>query len=107
MTIEKIAFAVDISSRMPVGEADSFDDSVSEVYCWNRLSINQPPARIAHEWYRNGRKVGEMVINARYPRMRIWSKRKVRAGQWRVEIKDANTGQPIAVGAFVVRKPSF
>jgi len=105
VTVEKIVFAVDVSSRMPVGAADSFDESVNDVFCWTRLLIGQPPARVSHEWYRNGQKVGEMVIQARYPRTRIWSRRKVRAGQWRVEIKDADTGQPIAVGAFVVRKP--
>ena len=106
VTVEKIVFAVDVSSRMPVGAADTFDESVNDVFCWTRLAINQPPARVAHEWYRNGTKVGEMVIHARYARTRVWSRRKVRAGQWRVEIKDADTGQPIAVGAFVVRKPS-
>ena len=107
ITVEKIIFALDVSSRTPVGASEVFDDSSSEVYCWNQLVVSRPPANVLHQWYWNDRKVGESVIHLRYHRSRVWSRHKVRPGQWRVEIKDADSGQSIAVGAFPVRKSAL
>lgn len=104
VSVEQIVFAVNVSSKVPVGASDAFDESVGKVYCWNQLAINKPPARVSHVWYRDNRKVWELTILSRYHRMRIWSEHRVRAGQWRVEIQDADTHRPIAVGAFVVHR---
>ena len=101
---EKITFAVNVSSRIPVGASDVFDADVGEVYCWNQLILSRVPATIRHEWYWDDKKISESVFRARFNRTRVWSKRKVRPGRWRVEIKDEDSGRLIAVGAFVVRK---
>ena len=46
VSVEKIVFAVDVSSRVPVGAADAFDASTPEVYCWNQLAIAKPQAAV-------------------------------------------------------------
>src|SRR5258708_3006201 len=46
---EKIVFAADVSSRVPVGISDIFSPKVQNVYCWNQLSATHIPAEIRHE----------------------------------------------------------
>ena len=102
--VEKIVFATAVSSRAPVGVSDVFDSKVVSVYCWNQLVLSRAPANIRHEWYWNDEKVSSSVFRVHFKRSRVWSKRKVRPGQWRVEVRDADSGRLIAVGAFVIRK---
>ena len=102
--VEKIVFATAVSSRAPVGVSDVFDSKTGSIYCWNQLLLSRPPINIRHEWYWNDEKVGSSAFRVHFKHARVWSRHKTRPGQWRVEIRDADSGRLIAVGAFVVRK---
>ncbi|MBI3550540.1 MAG: DUF2914 domain-containing protein [Elusimicrobia bacterium] len=101
--VDKLAFATEVSSMTPVAPTDAFDSGTRSVFFWNRLLVKHPPVQVRHVWYHGDEKVADYPLTLRYNRTRIWTSKRVKPGQWRVDITDGQ-GNPIATGSFIVRQ---
>ena len=102
VSVESMVFARSIESREPVGVAKEFEASVTQVYCWTKLSAKTPPASVKHVWYNAGRKLLEVPLTLNYSAGRYWSVKNVNPGDWTVEVVGAN-GEVFGSGSFKVK----
>lgn len=100
--VERVVFATSIENREPVGEAAEFDQSVGRVYCWTKLTAENPPVGFTHVWYKGDQKVLEVPLKATFPSTRTWSNKGISPGNWKVDVVD-ESGQVISSATFTVR----
>jgi hypothetical protein len=101
-TVDKIVFASAIESREPVGVNTVFDAALGKVCCWTKITCPQAPIEIKHVWYRNDMKLLEIPLNLGVSGGRIWSKKNVSPGTWKVEVV-TGSGDLLAVDSVVVK----
>ncbi len=102
LKVEKAVAATAVQDREPVGENKEFEASVGTVYCWSKILASTTPTTIKHVWYFGGQKVFEKTLDIKYPSMRTWSAKTVRAGDWKVEVTD-EAGNVLSSVAFTVK----
>jgi hypothetical protein len=102
VSVESIVFARSVESREPVGAAKEFEASVTQVFCWTKLSAKTLPAAVKHVWYNAGRKLLEVPLTLNYSSGRYWSVKNVSPGDWTVEVVGAN-GEVFESGSFKVK----
>jgi hypothetical protein len=88
--VDSIVFARSVESREPVGAAKEFEASVTQVFCWTKLSAKTLPAAVNHVWYNAGRKLLDVPLTLNYSSGRYWSVKNVSPGDWTVEVVGAN-----------------
>jgi hypothetical protein len=100
--VDSIVFARSVESREPVGAAKEFEASVTQVFCWTKLSVKTLPAAVKHVWYNAGRKLLDVPLTLNYSSGRYWSVKNVSPGDWTVEVVGAN-GEVFGSGSFKVK----
>jgi hypothetical protein len=102
VSVDSIVFARSVESREPVGAAKEFEASVTQVFCWTKLSVKTLPAAVKHVWYNAGRKLLDVPLTLNYSSGRYWSVKNVSPGDWTVEVVGAN-GEVFGSGSFKVK----
>jgi hypothetical protein len=102
VSVDSIVFARSVESKEPVGAAKEFEASVTQVFCWTKLSAKTPPAAVKHVWYKAGRMLLEVPLTLNYSAGRYWSVKNVSPGDWTVEVVGAN-GEVFGSGSFKVK----
>ena len=100
--VEKAVVAKAVEGREPVGVAKEFNASVGQVSCWTKVIAATVPTKIKHVWYVDNQKVFEMTLDIHYHKTRTWSTKKIRPGNWRVDVTDA-TGNILTSVSFTVK----
>ncbi|OGS40740.1 MAG: hypothetical protein A3J82_06470 [Elusimicrobia bacterium RIFOXYA2_FULL_69_6] len=107
--VERIATAAGVADREPVGETKSFDEQTTRVFCWVKLAIAQPPAKIRFVWARLS---GKEWVKEEYraevdlPAARWWSSRRVSRGVYKVSV-ESEAGEELASAEFEVGKHTY
>lgn len=102
VTLDRLVFARSVEAREPVGAGREFEASVSQVFCWTKLSTKSPPAAVRHVWYKDGQKLLEVPLTVIYSSGRYWSAKNISTGNWTVEVMDAN-GEVFGAASFTVK----
>ena len=99
--VEKIAVGTAIDNKEISGEAVQFADSVTQLYCWSKVTADPVPATIKHVWSADGQKVDEISLTIKYPSTRTWSSKHVWPAAWKVEVVD-DSGKVLESKEFTV-----
>ena len=98
--VEKILVATAVENREATGEATTFGAEVSQVYCWTKLAVAEPPAKVKFVWSLGGKQVYEHPLDIKSSG-RWWAAKKVQAGSWKVEVQTEN-GESLGSVEFTV-----
>ena len=98
--IEKLVVATGVENREATGAAASFGADVGLVYCWTKLSVDTPPAKIKYVWSMGGQKVSEYDMEIKAAG-RWWASKKVTPGSWKVEVL-SESGEALGSAEFTV-----
>ena len=100
VTVEKIVVAAGVENREATGEATIFGADVGKVYCWTKLSVSEPPAKIKYVWSLNGKQLYEHQLDIKSSG-RWWTAKTVEAGSWKVEVQ-SDSGESLGSVGFSV-----
>jgi hypothetical protein len=89
-SVDSIAIAGNIESRVPVGVASEFAWDVGRVFCWVRISSSHAPVAVKFVWYKNEEMVLEWPYSLISESGRLWGMKAVATGKWKVEIVDGS-----------------
>jgi len=87
--LDTMTICEDVAERVPVGEAESFPNSVGTLYCFTRVLTDEAPMQVFHRWYVGDKLVDEIPINVKGGNWRCWSRKTIHDswdGPCRVEI---------------------
>jgi hypothetical protein len=88
-SVDSIAIADHVESRIPAGIASEFPWDIGRVSCWIKISSSRPPVPVKFLWYKNDELVLEWPYSLLVESGRLWSTKAVATGKWKVEIVDA------------------
>ena len=88
-SVDSIAIAANVESRMPVGAGSEFPWDIGRVFCWVRISSSHAPVPLKFVWYKNDEMVLEWPYSLISESGRVWGMKAVATGNWKVEIVDA------------------
>jgi hypothetical protein len=100
--VEKIVAAAGVRDREAFGVADVFGPEFDQVYCWTRLSVPKPPAKVWFVWSKDGRQAAAQPHEIRTSG-RWWAMKQVRPGDWKVEVR-SEAGESLAEVEFRVNE---
>ncbi|MCX5795860.1 MAG: DUF2914 domain-containing protein [Elusimicrobia bacterium] len=98
--VEKILVATGVENREATGEATTFGAEVGQVYCWTKLAVTEPPAKVKYVWSMSGKPVYEHPIEIKTSG-RWWASKKVQPGSWKVELQ-SESGESLGSVEFTV-----
>ncbi|HUL61315.1 MAG TPA: DUF2914 domain-containing protein [Anaeromyxobacteraceae bacterium] len=88
LVVADARIGIGVEDQELVGAGTAFRSSVEKIFCWTKVT-GGARQKIAHVWYRDGRKVAEVRLPLQHETTRTWSYRKVGpelAGAWKVEV---------------------
>lgn len=91
-TLELVSavLGTNVENREIVGEAASFDASVTQVACLTKVKTSAAPTTLHHVYSVDGKEINDIPLNVNGSPWRTWSRKSVWPGAWKVEIKDAD-----------------
>ncbi|MFC1522337.1 DUF2914 domain-containing protein [Elusimicrobiota bacterium] len=101
--VAKMAVAIEIKDKDPVGESAELDSAVKRVWCWNKILAKSFPVTVRHVWYADKKKAGEVSLKIKAQSYRTWSNKTVWPGEWKVEVVSED-GKLLAARNFTVRQ---
>jgi len=93
LKIERIAVSTGVENRQPVGESDTFADSVGTLFCYTEIRGMGDSTTVSHVWYHGENRRADVKLNVRGYRWRTWSTKVIQkdwTGDWRVDIVSAD-----------------
>jgi hypothetical protein len=88
--VRTLAVGTGVADRALTGAADRFPADVGRLYAHLTLANDGAPAPVTVVWIRAGEEVHRIDVTAgAAPRWRTWAHKRVDAGEWRVEARDA------------------
>lgn len=93
LKIERIAVGTGVENRQPVGESDTFADSVGTLFCYTEIRGMGDSTTVSHVWYHGENRRADVKLNVRGYRWRTWSTKVIQkdwTGDWRVDIVSAD-----------------
>lgn len=108
LKVSKIAVCtgIDRENRAPEGEATSFPDTTSKVYCFTHVEGASGEIEITHKWFYGDKLMAEVTLPVRSNSWRTWSSKnlvKSWKGGWHVEVAGPD-GEVLATREFTVEK---
>jgi hypothetical protein len=103
VTVEKIVAAAGVRDREAFGVADVFGPEFDIVYCWTRLSVPRPPAKVRFVWSKDGKQAAAQPHEIRTSG-RWWAMKRVQPGPWKVEVR-SESGASLGSVEFRVTEP--
>jgi cytoskeletal protein RodZ len=86
----KASVCTAIEERMPVGVSEVFPWTTPKIYVWSLLRANDPPAKVRHIYYHDGRMVSDVTLKVGSSYWRTWSfhtlSGQLHIGPWHVDI---------------------
>jgi hypothetical protein len=101
-SVDSIAIAANIESRVPMGVGSEFAWDIGRVFCWIRVSSPQAPVPVKFLWYKNEEMVLEWPYSLISESGRLWGMKAVSTGKWKVEIVDG-AKNVVKTANFVVK----
>ena len=90
LTVEKALIATDIQNRVPQGIGTVFSADIGKLYCFNRITLDQPPpTEVTHIWYRENQEVSKVTLPVKSFHWRTYSLKRIlpsEVGSWHVDI---------------------
>ena len=93
LKIERIVVSTGVENRQPVGESDTFADSVGTLLCYTEIRGMGDSTTVSHVWYHGENRRADVKLNVRGYRWRTWSTKVIQkdwTGDWRVDIVSAD-----------------
>jgi len=93
LSVAESALATGVVDRMPTGQAMTFPANVERVYAWTRIQGAEGQTMIHHVWIHDGVERADLELTIGGSPWRTWSNKAIPpewAGDWRVEVRDAN-----------------
>lgn len=93
LKIERITVSTGVENRQPVGESDTFADSVGTLFCYTEIRGMGDSTTVSHVWYHGENRRADVKLNVRGYRWRTWSTKVIQkdwTGDWRVDIVSAD-----------------
>ena len=93
LKIERIVVSTGVENRQPVGESDTFADSVGTLFCYTEIRGMGDSTTVSHVWYHGDNRRADVKLNVRGYRWRTWSTKVIQkdwTGDWRVDIVSAD-----------------
>ncbi|TFB12741.1 DUF2914 domain-containing protein [Candidatus Marinimicrobia bacterium MT.SAG.4] len=89
LKIERIVVSTGMENRQPVGESDTFADSVGTLFCYTEIRGTGDSTTVSHVWYHGENRRADVKLNVRGYRWRTWSTKVIQkdwTGDWRVDV---------------------
>lgn len=89
LKIERIAIAVAVEDRQPIGVSDVFADTVGALYCFTEIRGMGETTTVSQVWYYGEKRMAEVKLTVRGYRWRTWSTKVMQVewtGDWRVDV---------------------
>ncbi len=93
LKVERIVVSTAVEERQPVGESDTFADSVGTLYCYTEIRGMGDSTTVSHVWYHGENRRADVQLNVRGYRWRTWSTKVIQrdwTGDWRVDVVSAD-----------------
>ena len=93
LKIERIVVSTGVENRQPVGESDTFADSVGTLFCYTEIRGMGDSTTVSHVWYHGENRRADVKLNVRGYRWRTWSTKVIQkdwTGDWRVDVVSAD-----------------
>jgi len=93
LKIERIVVSTGVEDRQPVGESDTFADSVGTLFCYTEIRGMGDSTTVSHVWYHGENRRADVKLNVRGYRWRTWSTKVIQkdwTGDWRVDVVSAD-----------------
>ena len=93
LKIERIVVSTGVENRQPVGESDTFADSVGTLFCYTEIRGMGDSTTVSHVWYHGDNRRADVKLNVRGYRWRTWSTKVIQkdwTGDWRVDVVSAD-----------------
>lgn len=98
--VEKIVAAAGVDKRDPVGEGTTFG-SAAPVYCWTKLTVDNPPVKVKYRWSLGGEKTDEIEKDITTAGRWWTTKQNVAPGSWKCEVV-SESGETLSSVEFTV-----
>lgn len=110
LAVRDFVLARGIAEREPIETVDSFDVSDQQGYVFTRLANDGPPTGITVVWRYEGTEHAAVDLEVGTSSgWRTWSSANLKAGQWTVELRDAQgvvlAERDFTVGAALAEDP--
>lgn len=89
LKVERIVVCTGVEERLPVGESDTFADSVGTLFCYTDIKGMGDSTTVSHVWYHGENRRADVKLNVRGYRWRTWSTKVIQqdwTGDWRVDV---------------------
>ncbi|MCH7818461.1 MAG: DUF2914 domain-containing protein [Candidatus Marinimicrobia bacterium] len=93
LKVERIVVSTAVEERRPVGESDTFPDSVGTLFCYTEIRGMGDSTTVSHVWYHGEIRRADVQLNVRGYRWRTWSTKVIQedwTGAWRVDVVSAD-----------------
>lgn len=93
LKVERIVVSTAVEERRPVGESDTFPDSVGTLFCYTEIRGMGDSTTVSHVWYHGEIRRADVQLNVRGYRWRTWSTKVIQedwTGEWRVDVVSAD-----------------
>jgi type II secretory pathway predicted ATPase ExeA len=88
--LKEVVICQDVVERRPVGKGNQFKSTVGKLYCFNRITLGQPPpTEVTHIWYRENQVVSRVILPVKSFHWRTYSLKRIlpqEVGSWHVDI---------------------
>lgn len=101
-SVTKLVFARKVENRNPVEEGTEFQAADGQIVCSTRLACGSGPGVFKHVWYRDGVKMNEIVLNLKTGQGRVFTRKTITPGKWKVEVT-TESGDVIGSGEMTVK----
>jgi hypothetical protein len=103
--LKEVAICQDVVDRRPHGKGDRFKSTIGKLYCFTRITLQQPPpTEVTHVWYLEDQEVSRVTLPVRSYHWRTYSLKRIlpqEVGSWHVDIVGPE-GTILATVAFAV-----
>ena len=107
MVVRNFVLSHGVHDREPVGNTDSFRVEDGNAFAFARIQNTGAPTTVNFVWYHGGATHASIPVKiGASPGWRTWSTAKLRPGNWRVELVDAQ-GEVMLEKAFTVEPASI
>lgn len=93
LKVERIVVSTAVEERRPVGESDTFPDSVGTLFCYTEIRGMGDSTTVSHVWYHGEIRRADVQLNVWGYRWRTWSTKVIQedwTGEWRVDVVSAD-----------------
>jgi len=103
--VDEMAVCTSVEERQPVGTDTAFVKTISQLYCFVKISGASDSTSIFQTWIFNDKEMAKVELSVKGKTWRTWSSKRIVedwVGNWKVEVSDA-TGNILKTKEFVIK----